>query len=128
MKLNFLHRYIVLKTNLFGAICAAYVNVSVGGVFWLALVHPGDFILKGAENVIENSGGRSGLAVELLPFRCLIMAPLDLDKYVEISRHCKYLPENDLKVSFGSRQNAELPVSWTGKGINMAQHWHSERD
>ncbi|CAF90365.1 unnamed protein product [Tetraodon nigroviridis] len=25
------------------------------------------------------------------------MAPLDLDKYVEISRHCKYLPENDLK-------------------------------
>lgn len=26
------------------------------------------------------------------------MAPLDLDKYVEIARHCKYLPENDLKV------------------------------
>ncbi|KAL7376790.1 hypothetical protein ABVT39_015893 [Epinephelus coioides] len=25
------------------------------------------------------------------------MAPLDLDKYVEIARHCKYLPENDLK-------------------------------
>lgn len=76
--------------------------VSVTAVFWLVLV-PGDFILKGSENVIENSGGRSGLAVELLPFSCLIMAPLDLDKYVEISRHCKYLPENDLKVSFGSR-------------------------
>lgn len=28
-----------------------------------------------------------------------MMAPLDLDKYVEIARHCKYLPENDLKVS-----------------------------
>lgn len=27
------------------------------------------------------------------------MAPLDLDKYVEIARQCKYLPENDLKVS-----------------------------
>lgn len=26
------------------------------------------------------------------------MAPLDLDKYVEIARLCKYLPENDLKV------------------------------
>ncbi|XP_072634016.1 serine/threonine-protein phosphatase 6 catalytic subunit isoform X4 [Canis lupus baileyi] len=25
------------------------------------------------------------------------MAPLDLDKYVEIARLCKYLPENDLK-------------------------------
>lgn len=28
------------------------------------------------------------------------MAPLDLDRYVEIAKHCKYLPENDLKVSF----------------------------
>lgn len=27
------------------------------------------------------------------------MAPLDLDKYVEIARQCKYLPENDLKVT-----------------------------
>ena len=27
------------------------------------------------------------------------MAPLNLDKYVEIARQCKYLPENDLKVS-----------------------------
>lgn len=26
------------------------------------------------------------------------MAPLDLDKYVDIARQCKYLPENDLKV------------------------------
>uniref|UniRef100_A0AAY3ZUU0 Uncharacterized protein n=1 Tax=Denticeps clupeoides TaxID=299321 RepID=A0AAY3ZUU0_9TELE len=25
------------------------------------------------------------------------MAPLDLDRYVEIARQCKYLPENDLK-------------------------------
>uniref|UniRef100_A0A4W3GY27 Protein phosphatase 6, catalytic subunit n=1 Tax=Callorhinchus milii TaxID=7868 RepID=A0A4W3GY27_CALMI len=25
------------------------------------------------------------------------MAPLDLEKYVEIARQCKYLPENDLK-------------------------------
>lgn len=29
------------------------------------------------------------------------MAPLDLDKYVEIARLCKYLPENDLKVGAG---------------------------
>lgn len=28
-----------------------------------------------------------------------IMAPLDLDKYAEIAKQCKYLPENDLKVS-----------------------------
>lgn len=27
------------------------------------------------------------------------MAPLDLDKYAEIAKQCKYLPENDLKVS-----------------------------
>lgn len=33
------------------------------------------------------------------------MAPLDLDKYVEIARLCKYLPENDLK------------VSWVGVGV-----------
>lgn len=26
------------------------------------------------------------------------MAPLDLDKYAEIAKQCKYLPENDLKV------------------------------
>ncbi|KAE8291606.1 Serine/threonine-protein phosphatase 6 catalytic subunit [Larimichthys crocea] len=26
-----------------------------------------------------------------------IMAPLDLDKYAEIAKQCKYLPENDLK-------------------------------
>lgn len=26
------------------------------------------------------------------------MAPLDLDKYEEIAKQCKYLPENDLKV------------------------------
>lgn len=52
--------------------------------------------------MIEDSRGRSGLAVELLPISLSIMAPLDLDKYVEISRHCKYLPENDLKVSFKS--------------------------
>uniref|UniRef100_A0A8K9X8D8 Protein-serine/threonine phosphatase n=1 Tax=Oncorhynchus mykiss TaxID=8022 RepID=A0A8K9X8D8_ONCMY len=25
------------------------------------------------------------------------MAPLDLDKYEEIAKQCKYLPENDLK-------------------------------
>ncbi|XP_040387302.1 serine/threonine-protein phosphatase 6 catalytic subunit isoform X1 [Cygnus olor] len=30
------------------------------------------------------------------------MAPLDLDKYVEIARLCKYLPENDLKVRRGT--------------------------
>lgn len=28
-----------------------------------------------------------------------IMAPLDLDKYAEIAKQCKYLPENDLKVN-----------------------------
>lgn len=71
---------------------------------------PGDFILKGRENVIEDSGGRSGRAAQLPAFSCLIMAPLDLDKYVEISRHCKYLPENDLKVSFGSLLHANLGV------------------
>ncbi|KAI6076108.1 Serine/threonine-protein phosphatase 6 catalytic subunit isoform X1 [Aix galericulata] len=31
------------------------------------------------------------------PSRRAKMAPLDLDKYVEIARLCKYLPENDLK-------------------------------
>jgi len=30
------------------------------------------------------------------------MAPLDLDKYAEIAKQCKYLPENDLKVSVTS--------------------------
>lgn len=34
------------------------------------------------------------------------MAPLDLDKYAEIAKVCKYLPENDLKVKAGS---ATLP-------------------
>lgn len=34
----------------------------------------------------------------LLSTVVLKMAPLDLDKYVEIARQCKYLPENDLKV------------------------------
>uniref|UniRef100_A0A674GNG1 Serine/threonine-protein phosphatase n=1 Tax=Taeniopygia guttata TaxID=59729 RepID=A0A674GNG1_TAEGU len=38
------------------------------------------------------SGGRGPLS----PSRAK-MAPLDLDKYVEIARLCKYLPENDLK-------------------------------
>lgn len=53
------------------------------------------------------------------------MAPLDLDKYVEIARQCKYLPENDLKVSraggspaweaspfrlWGARRTALLPL------------------
>ena len=28
------------------------------------------------------------------------MAPLDLDRYIDIGRQCKYLPENDLKVWF----------------------------
>ena len=28
------------------------------------------------------------------------MAPLDLDKYAEIAKQCKYLPENDLKVNY----------------------------
>lgn len=35
----------------------------------------------------------------LLSTVVLKMAPLDLDKYVEIARQCKYLPENDLKVT-----------------------------
>lgn len=35
------------------------------------------------------------------PSRRPKMAPLDLDKYVEIARLCKYLPENDLKVRPG---------------------------
>lgn len=35
----------------------------------------------------------------LLATVVLKMAPLDLDKYVEIARQCKYLPENDLKVT-----------------------------
>lgn len=33
-------------------------------------------------------------------YNCLgTMAPLDLDKYAEIAKQCKYLPENDLKVN-----------------------------
>lgn len=36
------------------------------------------------------------------------MAPLDLDKYVEIARLCKYLPENDLKVR-PRRQGRDRP-------------------
>lgn len=32
-----------------------------------------------------------------------IMAPLDLDKYAEIAKQCKYLPENDLKVNVTQR-------------------------
>lgn len=32
----------------------------------------------------------------------IVMAPLDLDKYAEIAKQCKYLPENDLKVSTAS--------------------------
>lgn len=68
-------------------------------------------------------------ALQLLPLpssRLVLpkMAPLDLDKYVEIARQCKYLPENDLKVSraggrpvceaspfrlWGARQPALLP-------------------
>lgn len=35
------------------------------------------------------------------------MAPLDLDKYVEIARLCKYLPENDLKVRRGAGRASE---------------------
>lgn len=38
----------------------------------------------------------------LLSTVVLKMAPLDLDKYVEIARQCKYLPENDLKVTITS--------------------------
>lgn len=43
------------------------------------------------------------------------MAPLDLDKYVEIARQCKYLPENDLKVSrVGAVQLARQAPSGCG--------------
>uniref|UniRef100_A0A8C3RZK3 Serine/threonine-protein phosphatase n=1 Tax=Chelydra serpentina TaxID=8475 RepID=A0A8C3RZK3_CHESE len=44
--------------------------------------------------------GRGALPPRKLPapHSCSVkMAPLDLDKYVEIARLCKYLPENDLK-------------------------------
>lgn len=44
-----------------------------------------------ARRLVSPSRQFPGWSVEL-------MAPLDLDKYVEIARHCKYLPENDLKV------------------------------
>lgn len=54
---------------------------------------------------VENEGAASEQEEEkeasysLAAFSVSIMAPLDLDKYVEIARQCKYLPENDLKVS-----------------------------
>lgn len=41
--------------------------------------------------------GSGGGGARFCPTRAK-MAPLDLDKYVEIARLCKYLPENDLKV------------------------------
>jgi len=44
-------------------------------------------------------GGTSEWLAALALFSGVIMAPLHLDKYVDIARHCKYLPENDLKVS-----------------------------
>lgn len=66
--------------------------------------------MKGEQDVIEGTVKRRRrrkkkkeglfLVSSLLGLSIVIMAPLDLDKYVEISRHCKYLPENDLKVSF----------------------------
>lgn len=42
---------------------------------------------------------RTTSSLLLLSTVVLKMAPLDLDKYVEIARQCKYLPENDLKVT-----------------------------
>lgn len=45
------------------------------------------------------------------------MAPLDLDKYAEIAKQCKYLPENDLKV----RINA-LAMVITSKNKPDEQH------
>lgn len=45
------------------------------------------------------------------------MAPLDLDKYVEIARLCKYLPENDLKVSLVGA--GALPVGFAPSGCEV---------
>lgn len=48
------------------------------------------FEIKLEEKTVEGSDVYNSLR---------IMAPLDLDKYAEIAKQCKYLPENDLKVN-----------------------------
>uniref|UniRef100_A0A3P9NGJ8 Serine/threonine-protein phosphatase n=1 Tax=Poecilia reticulata TaxID=8081 RepID=A0A3P9NGJ8_POERE len=45
------------------------------------------------------------------------MAPLDLDRYVEIAKHCKYLPENDLKVT-----SHVFPVSVPGDFVDRGYY------
>lgn len=47
------------------------------------------------------------------------MAPLDLDNYVEIARHCKYLPENDLKVSSSSSGKSSLTFDFSGRKVEV---------
>lgn len=84
------------------------------------------FILKGEQDVIKGTVKRRKkkkglfLVSSLLGFSILIMAPLDLDKYVEISRHCKYLPENDLKVSFLIKYSVvTFLMSVLGNGVTL---------
>lgn len=58
------------------------------------------------------------------------MAPLDLDKYVEIARQCKYLPENDLKVSrAGGRPACEATpfLLWGSRRPALLPRWDPYR-
>lgn len=56
------------------------------------------------------------------------MAPLDLDKYVEIARLCKYLPENDLKVSPAGAGALLAGLAPSGSGAPAGQPFLSPRD
>lgn len=56
------------------------------------------------------------------------MAPLDLDKYVEIARLCKYLPENDLKVSPAEAGTLLSGLVPSGSGAPAGPPFLSPRD
>ena len=56
------------------------------------------------------------------------MAPLDLDKYVEIARLCKYLPENDLKVSPAGAGALLSGLAPSGSGAPAGPPFLSPRD
>lgn len=56
------------------------------------------------------------------------MAPLDLDKYVEIARLCKYLPENDLKVSPVRARTPLAGLAPSGSRAPAGPLLHSLRD
>ncbi|XP_030895910.1 serine/threonine-protein phosphatase 6 catalytic subunit [Leptonychotes weddellii] len=66
------------------------------------------------------------------------MAPLDLDKYVEIARLCKYLPENDLKrlcdyvcdllLEESNVQPVSTPVTVCGDIHGQGHFWNEKQD